>query len=144
MVYLKNYKNIVIILLFAANYLKRFPKLMKAKIEASEANISRCSVQYFITVHRQNSIVKIRRVDDRIIIQIAADPQLEMPKSLRVFATNKSTLLRDCELSLSVLTAFAGVWLQNPLAAVTLPLLPLPAFRLPSWRVIEVYAMLKF
>lgn len=46
---------------------------------------------------RQNSVAKIRRVDDRVIIQIAADPQSEMPKSLRVFATNKSTLLRDCE-----------------------------------------------
>lgn len=122
--------------------MKRYFSKLKAKIEVPEANTSRCSVQYFTTVHRQNSIVKIRRVDDRVIIQIAADPQLEMPKSLRVFATNKSTL--DCELSLSALTAFAGVWLQNPLAAVTLPLLPLPAFRLPSWRVIEVYAMLKF
>lgn len=87
---------------------------LKAKFEARSEYLALLCITTIR--HGQNSIEKIRRVDDRVIFQIAADPQLEMPKSLRVFATNKSTLLRDCELSLSALTAFAGVWLQNPLA----------------------------
>lgn len=69
----------------------------------------------------KNSGEKIHRIDDSVIIQIATDPQLEKPKSLRVFSANNSTLLRDCELSLSALTVFAGVWFQNPFTAVTLP-----------------------
>lgn len=65
---------------------------------------------------------KILRVNDRVIIQIARDPQLGKPKSLRLSSPLLTpSLLRDCELPVSALTAFAGVWLQNPLPAVTLP-----------------------